>query len=127
MGDRRTVAADRDLERLQRDAGSRLGAPLALPQLAAIARIASQLKIPVSRRAVAAATHEDIDMWVRAVPDDEGVALTIERWDSRPPVGPRLASVGDSDSGPLSSVSVSCTRSVSASTSAALLLMLAAA
>ena len=87
------IAADAELERLQRDAGSRLGAPLALPQLAAIARIALQLKIPVSRRAVAAAAQEDIDMWVRAVPDEDGVALTIERWTPRPSSGPKLAGI----------------------------------
>ena len=89
----RLVSADPGLERLQRDAGSRLGAPLALPQLAAIVRIALQLKIPVSRRAVAAAAQEDIDMWVRAVPDDEGVALTIESWTPRPAHGPKLAGI----------------------------------
>ncbi len=33
-------------------------------------------------------------MWVRAVPEGDEVVLTIERWDLRPPLGPRLASVG---------------------------------
>ncbi|MBA2635360.1 MAG: HAMP domain-containing histidine kinase [Sphingomonas sp.] len=91
----RLVAADPALEALQRDAGSSLGAPVAIPQLAAIVRIARQLKIPVSRRAVAAGADQDVDMWVRAVPEGEEVALTIERWSARPPTRPRLASLSD--------------------------------
>lgn len=94
-GSGRLVAADPALEALQRDAGSSLGAPVAIPQLAAIVRIARQLKIPVSRRAVAAGADQDVDMWVRAVPEGEEVALTIERWSARPPTRPRLASLSD--------------------------------
>lgn len=104
-GSGRLVAADAELEALQRHAGSGLGAPVAIPQLAAIVRIARQLKIPVSRRAVAAGADQDIDMWVRAVPDGEDVALTIERWSARPPTGPRLARASgvetDAESGSL--------------------------
>lgn len=95
----RLVAADPELQALQRDAGSSLGSPIAIPQLAAIVRIARQLRIPVSRRAVAADAAHDIDMWVRAVPEGEEVALTIERWTTRPPLGPRLASLGGADAG----------------------------
>ena len=98
----RLVAADDQLEALQREAGSSLGAPLAIPQLAAIVRIARQLRIPVARRALAAGAAQDIDMWVRAVPEGDEVSLTIERWDSRPPLGARLASAGG-ETGPLSS------------------------
>lgn len=98
----RLVAADAELEALQRDAGSSLGSPVAIPQLAAIVRIARQLKIPVSRRAVAAAAAQDIDMWVRAVPEGDEVALTIERWSTRPPSGPRLASVAGAEPDALS-------------------------
>ena len=98
----RLVAADRELETLQREAGSSLGSPLAIPQLAAIARIARQLRIPVARRAIAAGAAQDVDMWVRAIPEGDDVALTIERWDSRPAVGPRLASVSGGEADPLS-------------------------
>lgn len=99
----RLIAADPELETLQREAGSSLGAPLAIPQIAAIARMARQLQIPVARRALAGGASQDIDMWVRAVPEGDEIALTIERWDSRAPAGPRLASVASDKPGPLSS------------------------
>jgi hypothetical protein len=86
----RLVAADRELERMQIDAGARLGDPVALPQLAAIARTARQLNVPIARRAVAASRDKDIDMWVRAVPEGEEVILSIEQWHARPVSGPRL-------------------------------------
>ena len=70
----RLVAADPLLERLQVEAGSRVGASLALPQLAAVVRVAQRLRIPVSRRVLAAGQDQDVDMWVRAVPEDEEVA-----------------------------------------------------
>jgi signal transduction histidine kinase len=89
----RLVSADQQLERLQVDAGSRLGATLALPQLASAVRVAQRLQIPISRRVLAAGRDQDVDMWVRAVPDDEGVALSIESWTARPASGPRLAAV----------------------------------
>jgi len=87
----RLVAADPKLERLQAEAGSRLGAPLALPQLAAIARTAHRLGVPVSRRAVAAGRNQDIDMWVRATPDGDEVELVIEQWNPRPSSLQRLS------------------------------------
>jgi hypothetical protein len=90
----RLIAADRELERLQVEAGSRLGATVAIPQLADVARISARLRIPVSRRVLAAGRDQDIDMWVRAVPEGEEVALTIERWSARPATGPRLAAIG---------------------------------
>lgn len=96
-GEGRLVAADRLLEELQREAGSSLGLPLALPQLAAIVRTARELQSPVARRAMAAGATQDIDMWVRAVPEGEEVRLTIERWVSRPPAGPAPTGVADSD------------------------------
>lgn len=89
----RLTAADPELERLQVEAGSRLGASLALPQLAAIVRIARRLGIPLSRRVLAAGRGQDVDMWVRAVPEDGEVALTIERWSARPASQPRLAAM----------------------------------
>lgn len=94
----RLASADPELERLQVEAGSRLGAPLALPQLAAIARTARQLNVPVSRRAVAASRDQDIDMWVRATPDGDEVLLAIDQWHVRPVAGPRLAALSAAES-----------------------------
>ena len=91
--DGRLVAADPELEALQVDAGSRLGAALALPQLAGVVRVAQRLRIPVSRRVLAAGPSQDIDMWVRAVPDGDDVAITIEQWAARPAPPPRLAAL----------------------------------
>jgi two-component sensor histidine kinase len=89
----RLIAADPELDRLQAEAGSRIGATLALPQLAAVARMASRLHIPVSRRILAAGKEQDVDMWVRAVPEGNEVALTIERWIARSAPGPRLGTI----------------------------------
>ena len=89
----RLVAADPELERLQVEAGSRLGASLAIPQLAAIVRIAQRLGIPISRRVLAAGRDQDVDMWVRAVPEAGETSLSIERWSARPASSPRLAAI----------------------------------
>lgn len=91
--DGRLVAADPELESLQVEAGSQVGAALALPQLASVVRIAQRLQIPLSRRVLAAGRDQDIDMWVRAVPNGEDVAITIEQWTARPASPPRLAAL----------------------------------
>lgn len=90
----RLVEADAPLLRLQQEAGSKLGAPLALPQLAAVARSAIKLGVPLSRAVIAASNEQDLDLWVRAEPDSDGAKLTIEGWKSRPPAPPRLTLVG---------------------------------
>jgi signal transduction histidine kinase len=89
----RLVSADAELEALQVDAGSRLGGTLAIPQIAAIARLARTLGIAVTRRAIAADAEHDIELSVRAVPEGDEVALIIEDWVARPAAGPRLASL----------------------------------
>ncbi|HUE78115.1 MAG TPA: HAMP domain-containing sensor histidine kinase [Sphingomicrobium sp.] len=95
----RLVAADPELATLQMEAGSSIGATLALPQLAAVARLARKLGIPVSRPAVAAGSSQDIDLWVRAVPEGEDVALSLEAWTVRPAASARLATLlgGDTE------------------------------
>ena len=90
----RLVSADAPLLRLQQEAGSKLGAPLALPQLAAVARSAMKLGVPLSRAVIAATNDQDLDLWVRVEPDAEGAKLTIDGWKSRPPAPPRLTLVG---------------------------------
>lgn len=89
----RLIAADPKLERLQVEAGSKVGSGLALPQLANVVRLAQRLQIPVSRRVLAAGREQDIDMWVRAVPEGGEVALTIQQWTARPASAPRLAAI----------------------------------
>jgi signal transduction histidine kinase len=89
----RLVAADPELEALQREAGSAIGQTLALPQVAAVAQLARKLRIAVVRPALAASTDHDIELSVRAVPDGDEIALTLEGWTMRSPSGPRLASL----------------------------------
>lgn len=81
--DGRLLSADAPLLALQQEAGADLGLPLAVPQLAAIARLAGRLGVMVSRPVMAAAERGDIDMWVRAKPEAEGVALSIIDWRER--------------------------------------------
>lgn len=83
--DGRLLNADGPLLALQREAGGDLGDVLAIPQLAAIARLAGHLGIAVSRPVVAAAERGDIDMWVRAKPDAEMVQISVIDWYERPP------------------------------------------
>jgi signal transduction histidine kinase len=80
----RLTSADPRLARLQEAAGSSVGATLAVPQLAEIARLATQLGISLSRPAIAATDDADLDLWVRADPSGEGVELAIESWVERP-------------------------------------------
>ncbi|KAA9017919.1 MULTISPECIES: sensor histidine kinase [Sphingobium] len=82
--DGRLLSADALLLTLQQEAGADLGEAFAVPQLVAIARLAARLGVLVSRPVVAAAQRGDIDMWVRAKPDDQGVSLSIVDWRERP-------------------------------------------
>jgi signal transduction histidine kinase len=87
------ISADPQLEALQREAGSGLGQPLALPQIAAVAQLARKLRTRVSRPALAASSDHDIELSVQATPEGEEVALSLEGWTVRPPAGPRLAAI----------------------------------
>jgi signal transduction histidine kinase len=89
----RLISADPEFEALQREAGSTLGQPLALPQIAAVAQLARKLRTRVSRRVLAASTDHDIELWVHATPDGDEVALSLEGWTVRAPTGPRLAAI----------------------------------
>lgn len=82
----RLIEADTRLNELNARAGGRLGAPLAIPPLLALVRLAQKLGILVSRGIVAADGDDDVDMWVRAEPDPDGnVRLAITGWQSRAP------------------------------------------
>jgi signal transduction histidine kinase len=86
----RLVEADPMLSDLQIEAGSSVGDRLALPQLAAVARLARKLGIGIARPAIVAARDHDLELWVRAEPEGDDVVITIESWRRRPPQGPRL-------------------------------------
>lgn len=80
----RLVDAEPRLRALNDRAGGGIGAPLALPGVAAIAALAHRLGIAVSRSAVAADGEEELDLWVRAGPERGGVRLEVSGWRSRP-------------------------------------------
>lgn len=89
----RLIAADPELEALQREAGSSLGKNLALPQVGAVAQLARKLGIAVSRPAIAASADSDIELWVNATPEGDEVLLSLEGWKVRPAAGPRLGNL----------------------------------
>ena len=89
----RLIAADPELESLQREAGSELGQMLALPQVAAVAQLARKLGTAVARPAVAASAEQDIELWVNAKPEGDEISLSLEGWTVRPAAGPRLTSI----------------------------------
>jgi signal transduction histidine kinase len=79
----RLVAADPPLAALHALAGGDEGGVLAVPQIAALARLARRLGITISRAALAADGEQDVDLWVRAEPEGDEVALAITGWSSR--------------------------------------------
>lgn len=81
--DGRLLSADPPLLVLQRQAGADLEDMLAVPQLAAIARLSSRLRTPISRPVVAASRNNLIDMWVRARPEGDHVDLAVIDWQER--------------------------------------------
>lgn len=89
----RLIAADPELEALQREAGSAIGQALALPQVAAVAHLARKLGTAVARPAIAASSDHDIEFWVNAKPEGDEIALSLEGWTVRPAAAPRLATL----------------------------------
>jgi signal transduction histidine kinase len=86
-GEGRLIEADTRLAALHRAAGGEAGGPLAVPQIAALARLAHRLGITISRAALAAEGETDLDLWVRAEPEAESVSLAITGWTERPARG----------------------------------------
>ena len=93
----RLVAADSDLAGLHLRAGGEEGGVLALPQVAALARLARRLGIVISRAVMVADADMDIDLWIRAEPSQGGVDLTILNWTERPARPPHEASEAERD------------------------------
>ncbi len=89
--DGRLVEAEPRLMALHRSAGGEEGGPLAVPQIAALARLARRLGIVISRGAVAAEGDSDLELWVRAEPKEECVELAVTGWVVRPARGPAPA------------------------------------
>ena len=79
----RLISAEPRLLALQRAAGGEEGGPLAVPQIASLARLARRLGITISRAAVAAEGEADLDLWVRAEPAEGGIDLAVSGWTAR--------------------------------------------
>jgi signal transduction histidine kinase len=82
--DGRLIEADPPLAELNARAGGGRGDMLSVPQIAALARLARRLGITISRAAIAADGDRDIDLWVRAEPVGDEIALSITGWAGRP-------------------------------------------
>jgi len=80
----RLVEAEGRLRELNARAGGGAGLPLAVPQIATLARLAQRLGIGISRNVIAADGEDDLELWVRAEPKDGGVRLEVSGWRPRP-------------------------------------------
>lgn len=81
--DGRLIDAESRLHELNTRAGGGIGAPLAVPQIATIARLAQRLGIAISRNVIAADGEDDLELWVRAEPETGGVRLEVTGWRPR--------------------------------------------
>ena len=81
--DGRLLEADDRLAELNTRAGGAVGAPLAVPQVATLVRLARRLKIMVSRGVTVADGEDDLELWVRAEPEGDQVRLAITGWTFR--------------------------------------------
>jgi signal transduction histidine kinase len=79
----RLIAADPAIAALNRRAGGSEGAPLAVPAIATIARLARRLGIVVSRAVLVADEARDLQLWVRAQPQAGAVRLAVSGWQER--------------------------------------------
>ena len=80
----RLVDAEARLHELNERAGGTIGGPLAVPQIATLARLAQRLGIGISRNVIAADGEDDLELWVRAEPNGDGVKIEVSGWRPRP-------------------------------------------
>ena len=93
--DGRLLNADPALAALNLRAGGVAGGPLAVPQLEAIVRLVRRLGIVVSRGVYTADGDRDLDLWVRASPQGDAVALAIVAWTETVSRTPFAAAAGE--------------------------------
>lgn len=93
-GEGRLVEADPRIAALNTSAGGGIGQPLALPAIAELARLSRRLGIVIARPAVVADGEEDVELWMRARPQPDGIRVEVSGWRDRvpePPPAPRDA------------------------------------
>lgn len=86
--DGRLVDAGPRLDDLNTRAGGAIGEPFAVPQVAALARLAQRLSITVARHVLVADGADEVELWVRADPVEDGVRLALSGWKLRAPWTP---------------------------------------
>ncbi len=77
------VESDEALRMLHRVAGGRDDGPLAVPALAALARLALRLRVPISRAVEIIGPDAELSAWVHLRAEGEGLALTLTEWRER--------------------------------------------
>ncbi|WP_294339004.1 HAMP domain-containing sensor histidine kinase [uncultured Sphingomonas sp.] len=82
--DGRLIQADPRFLDLVEHAGGAIGGDVALPEVAALVRLARRLGIAIARAIVVADGDDDLELSVRAEPDADGVTLVIGGWQARP-------------------------------------------
>lgn len=82
--DGRLVFADDALRRLHHRAGGTEGGPLAIPALAALAALAHQIKMRLSRSVKVADVDEDLELWVEVHIEGDLAKLAILSWRALP-------------------------------------------
>ena len=87
-GDGRLIEADGRLAELNAAAGGAIGEALAVPALAALARLALRLRVLISRKVIVADGERDLELWVRVEPEAAGIRLALTGWRRRAPVSP---------------------------------------
>ncbi len=86
--DGRLSQADDALLGLVMRAGGGLGQPVAVPQLATLARLARRLRVPIARGVLVADRDADIELFVRAQIDGADVRVSVAGWRERQPWRP---------------------------------------
>ena len=72
--------AEPRLADLNRRAGGAPGRPVAVPQIAALVRLVQRLGIALTRTIVAADADDDLELTVRAEPDELGIRIEVGGW-----------------------------------------------
>ncbi len=80
----RILSADEPIQRLQAQAGGAADGRIAVPQIAAVARLARRLNILIARPLLIGGDTVDIRLWVRARPVAGGVELGFSEWQEAP-------------------------------------------
>ena len=86
--DGRLVEADDALVGLNGRAGGAVGEPLAIPQLATLARQSRRLGVAIARTVVVADRDADVELFARLRPEGAGVRLSLSGWRERAPWRP---------------------------------------